>query len=1295
MEHTILEKGTPHVNFNRLACSYRRGSGAGLFSPCRPAARPAPGGPDHAPSGRHARRRSSALHLAGLASLLACVILACAAPAGAQNTVPDAPLMSTKPGDRKVSLHIKEPDDGGSPIIRYEYQAKVATGTYPATWTRVPDYTGNVGATLEIYVVVESLADGTVLANGTAYAFQVRAVNGVGAGMPGAEQTTPQANVPATYTIGPEQGIIARRPLAPAPRVPADQRVSLLGAIIDPDATAVADDGDDRFTYEWEWIRVTAGSETVIAGAGAANRGDRTTEYVLTPADVGSQIKARVRYRDDRYNAEEFVTALFPASGTILPAAACPAPTYTGGAAEIWSKSLTIWDIDHDEPTPNRYGVIFGTRMFTVGSNTYQIDGIYRETVGADADNLSFGLTADLTETDKNQLTLYVCDEAYPLIDATLLAQRHNYLWPSTADWSTYLTRTVYLSRDTVAPTDTGARISGTALVITFSEDLDGGSVPATTAFTVSGAANLAAGSTAVISGDTVTLTLDAAQPAGSSVTVAYTQPVADRLRDKAQNEVADFTETVTRPSQSVTSRPPGAPQNLAAATAATADGQVTLSWEAPARDGGSPITGWEYRYAEGASVPEDTAWIPVGEDLIVTPTSTGASNTRGSALIPVGETLMVTVMELTNGTEYTFELRAVSNQGGGTPASVSATPGTGAEGMPVTGPPAAIPAAPERLTAAPDDKRVTLTWRAPASDGGAAITRYEYRIDGGAWLNTGTAVTATVTDLINGRSYAFEVRAVNAAGPGEAATVTVTVGNYEPVTTAWLARFGRTVATHVTDAVGERLRAPAGQESHVTVAGYRLPLGRHAPDATQPEAEATPNRLAALVTELAGAAFGLGGASAGAGGRAPDPWMDPAAPDPRLSETRTLRLPGLRQVLMGSSFRLALGATDDAAAGAPLVTAWGRVAGTQFSGRERTVGGLDGNVLQGTVGVDGTWDRWLAGVAVAHSRGDGSFAMTGTETQGQGDLDTTLTSLHPYLHYAVTDRLAVWGMLGYGWGEVTLEQEGTAPLETDTDFLMGAVGGRGVLLAPEDTAGFELATRTDLMLMRMSGDAVAGIAEAEADAHRLRVLLEGSRPMLWPEGRRLTPTVQVGLRHDWGDAEMGFGVELGGRVQYTDPRHGLTVEAAVRGLLAHEDSDYEEWGAWGTVRVDPGAFGQGLALTVRPTWGAATSGVEGLWGRETMAGLVPQGTRPQAAGGRLNAEVSYGLAPVGTGLLTPYAGTSLADGADRLYRVGARLRLAGGTATGLELSMEGTRLEPTGPQPVNQGLRFNATWAF
>ena len=127
-----------------------------------------------------------------------------------------------------------------------------------------------------------------------------------------------------------------------------------------------------------------------------------------------------------------------------------------------------------------------------------------------------------------------------------------------------------------------------------------------------------------------------------------------------------------------------------------------------------------------------------------------------------------------------------------------------------------------------------------------------------------------------------------------------------------------------------------------------------------------------------------------------------------------------------------------------------------------------------------------------------------------------------------------------------------------------------------------------------------------DADAHRLRVLLEGSRGVTWADGRRLTPTVELGVRHDWGDAETGFGLEVGGRVSYADPTLGLTVEGTVRGLLAHEADAYKEWGASGSVRLDPGATGRGLSVTLAPTWGAAASGVEGLWSRQTTQGLAP-----------------------------------------------------------------------------------------
>ena len=64
----------------------------------------------------------------------------------------------------------------------------------------------------------------------------------------------------------------------------------------------------------------------------------------------------------------------------------------------------------------------------------------------------------------------------------------------------------------------------------------------------------------------------------------------------------------------------------------------------------------------------------------------------------------------------------------------------------------------------------------------------------------------------------------------------------------------------------------------------------------------------------------------------------------------------------------------------------------------------------------------------------------------------------------------------------------------------------------------------------------------------------------------------QLGLRHDTGDAaDTGTGVELGGRVSYTDLDTGLSLEVANGGaLVAHEDSKYREWGALGAVRFPP-----------------------------------------------------------------------------------------------------------------------------
>ena len=466
---------------------------------------------------------------------------------------------------------------------------------------------------------------------------------------------------------------------------------------------------------------------------------------------------------------------------------------------------------------------------------------------------------------------------------------------------------------------------------------------------------------------------------------------------------------------------------------------------------------------------------------------------------------------------------------------------------------------------------------------------------------------------------------------------------------------------------------------------------GRRGPGPAQPGAPDKADGVSAVLAEVA-RVLGMG---PGAGAATEAPWRNEPGPDPRLGQSQTLDLGQrftLRQVLLGSSFRLALNGAAPGAAVPPL-TAWGRFAGTAFDGQDGDLS-LDGDVFTGTVGLDGEWDRVLAGVAVAHSRGTGGYATTGLADRGQGELESTLTSLHPYLRYAVTDRLDVWGLVGYGWGDLELAMETGETVDTDTDFVMGAFGGRGILLAAAETGGVQLATRTEAMFTRTSSDAAetstgGTFGASEADAHRVRVILEGSRGVTWAHGRTFTPTVELGVRHDWGDAETGFGLELGGRVRYADPTLGLTVEGTVRGLLAHEDAHYQEWGASGTVRLAPGQQGQGLAVTLAPTWGAVQSGVEGLWSRQTTQGLAPAAQRAQ--NGQLAAEVGYGFTAFNTGVLTPYAGTVLAEGAARTYRVGARW--AG--VSGLTLNLEGARQEPAGPQPVNQGLQLQAAWGF
>ncbi len=589
---------------------------------------------------------------------------------------------------------------------------------------------------------------------------------------------------------------------------------------------------------------------------------------------------------------------------------------------------------------------------------------------------------------------------------------------------------------------------------------------------------------------------------------------------------------------------------------------------------------------------------------------------------------------------------------------------------------------------------RVTVDY---ATADGTATAGEDYTATSGtltfaAGERTKTVSVPILDDAIDEGEETFSFRLSNATGArigdGEA---TGTIANDDPLQKMWLSRFGRTVAIHVTDAVSDRLASP--------LTGAQVTVGGQSVDLAQTEDGA------ALTQALTGLARVMGASESPAPGEGPGSGPGQAWagdwPGTGLGRVQTAA-PGStpareitgRELLLGSRFQLSAGG---GASGGPGFAAWGRVTAGGFDGEGESESGapvgIDGEVTTGILGADASWDRWLAGVSLSVSKGEGAFDQAGVDS---GKVESSLTSVQPYVRFELSRRLSAWGLLGYGTGDMTMTQaargeRGEVVTRTDVNMRLGAAGARGALLEAGEDGGIDLALKADAFVVRMESEKAANTVATEADASRVRLALEGSRALAFGKGSTLEPGLELGLRHDGGDAETGTGVEVGGRIRYSDSGSGLSVEASARTLIAHEASGYEEWGASGAVRLEPGASGRGLSFSVAPGIGAAWSGTDRLWSMADARGLGARDGEFKAEA-RLEAEAGYGFAVFGgrfTG--TPYAGLSLGE-SGREWRLGWRLGSVRRKALDFDLNLEGVRRESAnGDKPPEHGVMLRA----